>query len=157
MPKKTLKTAERELKKALKRLDEYQGIVGRRNARKAVSKALRAVRNVVDRDFAPIRGKAKKRVSGKPVDVERRFHRKMEELDYEPPPFGGWDPVMMGKLAKAKIPMKVEPGTEGTSIWIPQWVCSIPSSDRSVGLLRKLAKSPSERKVYLARKALEKE
>ncbi|KKN68026.1 hypothetical protein LCGC14_0455820 [marine sediment metagenome] len=154
MPKKTLKQAERELAKALGRLDEYQGIVGRRNARKAVAKALRSVRNVVDRDFAPIRGRAKKRLSGKPADVQRRFHRRMEELDYDPVPS---DAALMGMLVKAKVPMKVEPGTSGMEIWIPHWVLMIPHHARTVSRLRKLAKSPNDRRVWLARKALEKE
>lgn len=156
MPKKTLKQAERQLVKALKRLSPYQEIVGRRNARKDVAKRLRVVRQVVDRDFPVIRGKVRKRLSGKREDVERRFFHRMDELDYSST-LDGLDPRLMGKLAKAKIPMRVQPGTEGTVVWIPAWVFSIPHHDRTIGLLRKLAKSPTERKLYLARKALEKE
>ena len=152
MPKKTLKQAERELAKALGHLDEYQGIVGRRNARKAVAKVLRSIRSVVDRDFPTIRGKAKKRLSSKPSDVQRRFHNRMEELDYE---CSDWSAQLIGKLSKAKVPIKTEPSTG--AVWIPYWVVAIPPRDRSVGLLRKLAKSPNDRRVWLARKALEKE
>ncbi len=141
---KRLEPAFRELAQALGRLDAAQGLVGRRNARQALSKAERKLRRRVDGMYPTIKRKSKPR--RKPLTVQQRGRK--WELE-------GWCPVasvpLLERITNAGIKTKRLKGEGGwadgsftrTSIspvivW-PAVGCNISAAGLSCWALARLA------------------
>jgi hypothetical protein len=93
-----------KLKAALKRFDKDQGMVGRRNARKALSAALSAVRNAVDEEYPVIR-KPPKRTGRLSPGIRRRRLRERGWVCVDAPI---WGACAVGGLKPVKDPYTVD-------------------------------------------------
>ena len=147
---KRLRPAYVELARALAKLDGEQGLVGRRNARQAVSKALKRVRDMVDDKYPTMRRKTTRRKRRTPVQRSRALRR------------DGWRVVasmaILEHLATAgirtqKVQYTDSGGTPtGKEIYAPGWAVGI--AGMAPKKLDRAKASIIERKAILVELAL---
>lgn len=138
----------RALGRALKRLEDPQGMVARRNARGATLEALGQIRKELDAAYPVIRrkAKAKAKASNRPADRERRWRRQ------------GWMPLgepmaadhieAVTKAARAGIKVRTLRGCT----WVPDWYCKHWRQPLTV--LERMRKSAPYRKAFEIEQAL---
>lgn len=144
-----LEPALKDLARALARLDEGQGIAGRRSARQAVSKALRRLRGEVDTQYPAKRRKAKQpRRRRTPQERVRRLRR------------SGWTHVsashVLARLASVGIEIRrVEFAGGGVDVLAPNWAIDV--AIRAPKRLATAKRDLRERRAILTELAMQKE
>jgi hypothetical protein len=147
-----LNDAPNELYRALRRLNPEQGLVGRRNARRAVASVLSAVSRALDKEFPRIKSKAKvKKISA--AGRLQRWERKGYAMDDN---FGAHSPL----YAEAAIRIVRIRGYNYPLV--PAWALHLASNRFStnrtqlgdISLLRKLRLNRQARKLYMVEQAL---
>lgn len=143
-----------ELARALARLNEGQGMVGRRNARAAVKKALKRLQDQTDKHYPTIRRKPKKRrAQRKPIDRLRHLKR------------NGWVAIrhqtILERLAEAGIRVvrvrltSRHPNTVvGSEVLGPDWAVDLAESGLSASNLKSCKRNIAQRKAELVKMAL---
>lgn len=118
-PKKTkTEKADDKLRAALKRFDADQGMVARRNARKALSAALTALRKAVDEEYPTIRKKPKR--TGRLSPGMRR--RRLRERGWEPVRRDLSSIIQAGGIRTAPDPSGPKPPNPR---WAPGWAAHL--------------------------------
>jgi len=114
-----------KLRAALKRLDPDQGLVGRRNARKAVTAALRSVRAAVDAEYPAMR-KAPTRIGklqpGHKVNRLRKSGYVLVAAHVYKP------------LKKAGLPTRPNPREGQGGLYVPKWAVKLHGIAVQAGL-----------------------
>jgi hypothetical protein len=116
-----------KLQDALKRLDDEQGMVGRRNARTAVTSALRSMRTAVDTEYPAIRKTPKR--SGKLAPGHKA--NRLKKSGYVLVDAHVWQP-----LKKAGLPTRPNPHNKGHKggMYVPKWAVKLHGIAAQAGL-----------------------
>ena len=147
---KRLQPAYRELARALARLDEEQGLVGRRNARQVVTKALKRVRDQVDDKYPTMRRKTTRRKRRTPTQRSRALRRDGWKIV---PSMGVLQHLATIGIRTQKVQYSDSEGkSTGEEVYAPGWAIGIASM--APKKLARAKQSITERKAILVELSL---